>query len=62
MQIEGNPSPHKRYQVFRDGEPGPVLASFDTMDEALAHVGTSRKDWRHRANLVFSKNVVRSGP
>ena len=62
MTIEGEPSGHKRFRVMRDVEGllPRTLASFDTLDEAVAHVGTLRRDRRyvirdHGREIVWPK-------
>ena len=47
FKVEGSPSPHKRFQVRRDAHGSDVLASFDTLEEAIANVRRRRSDWRY---------------
>jgi len=46
-EIEGPPSPQKWFLVLRDVDGSDVLASFDTLDEAIADVRHRRGDWRY---------------
>ena len=34
MKVPGPDTPHKRFRVYWEGDPGTVLGSFDTLDEA----------------------------
>ena len=47
METEGSHSPQKRFLVLRDVDGSHVLASFDTLGEAIADVGRRRGDWRY---------------
>lgn len=57
LEGEGDPSPHKRYRVMRDEPGAEVLASFDTIEEAEAHVGTVRRDW-HCVIREYGRKIV----
>jgi hypothetical protein len=45
-RIEGSPGSQRRFLVLRDIDGSGVLASFDTLDEAIADVRRRRGDWR----------------
>ena len=49
MDIESEPSPHKRFRVIRNarGLAADTLASFDTLQEATVYVATLRHDWSY---------------
>jgi hypothetical protein len=47
MKAEGEPGPHKRFRVELDVQGSDALASFDTLDEAIADVRRRRSDWRY---------------
>jgi hypothetical protein len=57
IKIGGDPSPHKRYRVSRDGEPEEVLGSFDSLNEAVAYVARLRKD-RHYIVRDHGRKIV----
>jgi hypothetical protein len=40
VKVEGESSPHKRFRIRRDVDGSEILASFDTLEEAIA--------WRRR--------------
>jgi hypothetical protein len=46
-KIEHPPSPHKRFRVRRDAQGGDILASFDTVEEAISSIRHRRSDWRY---------------
>jgi hypothetical protein len=46
-EIEGPPSPHKRFRVRRDPHGSDILTSFDTLEEAIADIRRRRSDWRY---------------
>jgi hypothetical protein len=46
-KIEHPPSPHKRFRVRRDAQGGDILASFDTVEEAVSSIRHRRGDWRY---------------
>jgi hypothetical protein len=46
-KIEGAPSEHKRFRIRRDAQGGDILASFDTLEEAVSNVRRRRGDWRY---------------
>jgi hypothetical protein len=46
-EIEGPPSQHRRFRVRRDPRGSEILASFDTLDEAIADIRRRRSDWRY---------------
>ena len=46
-KIEHPPSPHKRFRVKRDAQGGDILASFDTVEEAVSSIRHRRSDWRY---------------
>jgi hypothetical protein len=46
-KIEGSPSQYKRFRVKRDAYGGDILASFDTIEEAISSVRRRRSDWRY---------------
>jgi hypothetical protein len=58
MKIEGS-RPHKQFRVHRNLAGSDVLASFDTLAEAIADVGKRRSDWRYvirdRWTIVWPK-------
>jgi hypothetical protein len=43
VKVEGEPSPHKRFRIRRDVDGSEILASFDTLEEAIAW--PRRFDW-----------------
>jgi hypothetical protein len=47
MKVPGPDTPHKRFRVYWDGDPGDVLESFDTLDEAKAFIRNQRSDRKH---------------
>jgi hypothetical protein len=47
MKVPGPDTPHKRFRVYWEGDPGTVLESFDTLDEAKAFRRKQRSDHRH---------------
>jgi hypothetical protein len=46
-KIEAAPSEHKRFRVRRDAQGSDILASFDTLEEAVSSVRRRRGDWRY---------------
>jgi hypothetical protein len=47
VKIRGEAPLHKRYRVMRDHELSTeVLGSFDTIEEAISHARTLRRDWQ----------------
>ena len=46
-KIEGPPSQHRPFRVRRDADGSEILASFDTVEEAIADVRSRRRDWRY---------------
>jgi hypothetical protein len=46
-EIEGPPSEYKRFRVRRDPHGSDILASFDTLEEAIADIRRRRSDWRY---------------
>ena len=44
---EGSPSQDKPFRVRRDADGSDILASFDTLEEAIADVRRRRSDWRY---------------
>jgi len=56
LKIEGETS-HKRYRVMRDVVGAGTLASFDTLQEARAHVATLRRDW-HYVIREYGRKIV----
>jgi hypothetical protein len=46
-KIEGQPSQHKPFRVRRDADGSDILASSDTLEEAIADVRRRRNDWRY---------------
>jgi hypothetical protein len=46
-KIEGSRRAQKRFLVLQDIDGSDVLASFDTLDEAIADVRHRRGDWRY---------------
>jgi hypothetical protein len=38
---------HKRFRVKRDAYEGDILASFDTVEEAISSIRHRRSDWRY---------------
>jgi hypothetical protein len=46
-KIEGPPSPYRRFRVKRDAHGSGILASFDTLEEAISSVRRRRGDWRY---------------
>jgi hypothetical protein len=46
-EIEGPPTQHKRFRVRRDPHGCEILASFDTLEKAIADVRHRRSDWRY---------------
>jgi hypothetical protein len=46
-KIEGPPSPYRRFCVKRDAHGSGILASFDTLEEAISSVRRRRGDWRY---------------
>jgi len=50
--------PGKRFQVYPDGgHEQPLLASFDTLDEAIDHIRRNGLDERHRVREWGRKRV-----
>lgn len=48
----------KRFQVFpKGGHEQPMLASFDTLEEAIAHIQRNRLDSKHRVREWGRKRV-----
>jgi hypothetical protein len=45
VKVEGEPSQHKRFRVRRDVDGSETLASFDTLEEAIA--------WRRRFDWAY---------
>jgi hypothetical protein len=46
-KIEGSPSQHKPFRVRRDAGRSDILASFDTLEDAVRNVRRRRGDWRY---------------
>jgi hypothetical protein len=46
-KIEGPPSPYKRFLVKRDAHGSDILASSDTLEEAISNVRRRRGDRRY---------------
>ena len=46
-KIEGSPSQHKPFRVGRDANGSDILASFDTLEDAVRSVRRRRGDWRY---------------
>src|ERR1700722_18601426 len=45
-KIKGSPSQHKPFRVRRDANGSDILASFDTLEDAVRNVRRRRSDWR----------------
>jgi hypothetical protein len=58
MQVPGPDTPHKRFRVFWEGDPGTVLGSFDTLDEANAFIRKQRSD-RKQTSGKFGRSYGR---
>ena len=46
-KIEGSSSQHKPFRVRRDANGSDILASFDTLEDAVRNVRRRRSDWRY---------------
>ena len=46
-KIEGSPGQHKPFRVRRDAGGSDILASFDTLEDAVRNVRRGRSDWRY---------------
>jgi|GEM_PF-2438858 len=46
-KIEGPPTEHRRFRLKRVAHGSEVLASFDTIEEAIRSVRRRRSDWRY---------------
>jgi hypothetical protein len=46
-KVPGPDTPHKRFRVYWEGDPGTVLGSFATLEEATAFCGKQRRDRKH---------------
>jgi hypothetical protein len=46
-KIEAAPSEHKRFRIRCDAPGSAILASFDTLEEAVSSVRRRRSDWRY---------------
>jgi hypothetical protein len=46
-KIEGSPSQRKPFRVRRDAGGSDILASFDTLEDAVRNVRRRRGDWRY---------------
>jgi hypothetical protein len=46
-EIEDPPSQHRRFRVRRDPHGSDILASFNTLEEAIADIRRRRSDWRY---------------
>ena len=46
-KIKNSRSPYKRFRVKRDAPRSDVLASFDTLEEAIRSAHRRRQDWRY---------------
>jgi hypothetical protein len=46
-KVQGQPSQHKPFRVRRDADGSDILASSDTLEEAIADVRRRRNDWRY---------------
>jgi hypothetical protein len=46
-KTERSLSPYKRFRVTRDAHGGDILASFDTIEEAISSIRRRRGDWRY---------------
>lgn len=58
MDIDDHEPPeHKRYRVMQDVAGAETLASFDTLEEAIAHVRTLRID-RHYVIREHGRKIV----
>ena len=47
MKVKDLRSPYERFRVKRDAPGSDVLASFDTLEEAIRSVRHRRQDWRY---------------
>jgi hypothetical protein len=47
MKVPGPDKPHKRFRVYWESDPGTVVESFDTLDEAKAFSRKQRSDRKH---------------
>jgi hypothetical protein len=47
LKVPGPNTPHLQFRVYWEGDPGTVLGSFDTLDEAKAFMGKQRRDRKH---------------
>jgi hypothetical protein len=52
---KGSPRQYKRFRVKRDARGTAILASFDTLEEAISSVRRRRHDWRY---VIFDGRTV----
>jgi hypothetical protein len=53
-KIEGS-TPDKRFRIKRDERAGDILASFDTLEDAIRNVRRRRSDWRY---VIFDGRTI----
>jgi len=54
-KIKGSRSPYKRFRVKRDAHGSDILASFDTLEDAISSVRRRRHDWRY---IIFDGQTI----
>jgi hypothetical protein len=60
VKIEGSPGQHKPFRVGRDA--ADILASFDTLEDAVRNVRRRRGDWRMSFTTVGRSCGPRAEP